>query len=57
MWRGRKNLFIVINRAGKVTEKLGRGQRLAAYEPTDRLDVGSCIKCKLAPHKLQVERP
>jgi len=31
MWRGRKNLFIVTNRAGKVTEKLGAGQRLAAY--------------------------
>ena len=36
MWRGRKNLFIVTNRAGKVTEKLGAGHRLAAYEPTHK---------------------
>jgi len=37
MWRGRKNLFIVINRVGKVTEKLGARQRLAAYEPTHNM--------------------
>jgi len=37
MWRGRKNLFIVTNRAGKVTEKLGAGQRLAAYGLTHRM--------------------
>jgi len=40
MWRGRKNLFIVTNRAGKVTEKLGAGHRLAAYEPTHTRDAG-----------------
>jgi len=38
MWRGRKNLFIVTNRAGKVTEKLGAGQRLAAYGLTHKMN-------------------
>ena len=36
MQYGKKKLFIDINRAGKVTEKLSAGQRLASYEPTHR---------------------
>ncbi len=35
MQGGRKNLFIDINRAGKVTEKLGARQSLAGYGLTD----------------------
>ena len=34
MQYGKKKLFIDINRAGKVTEKLSAGQRLASYEHT-----------------------
>jgi hypothetical protein len=36
MQYGKKKLFIDINRAGKVTEKLSAGQRLAGYEHTHK---------------------
>jgi hypothetical protein len=60
MQYGKKKLFIDINRAGKVTEKLSAGQRLASYEPTHKrcgfmhkVQVAPPISCKLRDHKVQ----
>ena len=54
---GQEKIITGINRANVIGSAVGAGQINRIYKRIARAAVGSCIKCKLAPHKLQVERP